>query len=81
MKESESAIRSIMAKYGLYSEDFSEEVDSITFISLMVDIEDRFDIVIEDETMLISEFANVRSICEYVDAQLKVKKVIPAKSV
>lgn len=59
-------IKALMSKYELINDDFSEEIDSITFISLTVDIEDEFDIVIEEEKLIISEFANLDSIAEYV---------------
>lgn len=59
-------IKELMSKYELINDDFSDEIDSITFISLTVDIEDEFDIVIEEEKLIISEFANLDSIAEYV---------------
>ncbi|MCI8826116.1 MAG: hypothetical protein K1W19_17885 [Lachnospiraceae bacterium] len=59
-------IKEIMCKYELYNADFKEEIDSITFISLIVDIEDEFNIIIEEEKLIIREFANIDSITEYV---------------
>lgn len=66
-------IRDLMTKNELYNDDFSNEIDSLTFISLIVEIEETFDILIEEEKLIISEFANMDSIAEYVLERLAIK--------
>lgn len=70
----ELQVRDIMAEFSLTDDDFSDEIDSLTFISLMIAIEDKFDIVIEDDKMIISEFANVGEITDYVNSRLADKE-------
>ncbi len=65
-KEIRGEIKNILSKYNLFHDDFSEEINSIEFITLIIDIEDTFDIVIEEEKLVISDFANVNSITEYI---------------
>ena len=41
-------------------------VDSITFINIIVALEQEFDIEFDDEMLLISQYSNVKEFIEYV---------------
>lgn len=45
------------------------EIDSIIFIRLVVECEQRFHIVFEDEMLLITKFPDLKSFIEYVQTR------------
>ncbi len=54
-----------------YEKDFSSlELDSITFIKLVVALESEFDFEFDDEMLLITVFPTVRSMYEYVESKI-----------
>lgn len=55
--------------------DFSDDLgmDSITFITLIVEIEAAFDIMVPDDLLLMDNFKNVDYIIGVVDEQLSEK--------
>lgn len=55
--------------------DFSDDLgmDSITFITLIVEIESAFDITVPDDLLLIDNFRNIDAVIKIVAEQLKEK--------
>lgn len=53
--------------------DFESDLgmDSITFITLLVDIEDRFEIMIPDEMLLAENFSNIENIASIIFEQIR----------
>lgn len=53
--------------------DFIEDagMDSITFISLIIEIESEFDVVVPDELLLIDNFRNLDAIIKIVEELLE----------
>lgn len=43
------------------------EIESVTFISIVVEIEDHFEIEFDDENMLISKYKTVEDFVNYVE--------------
>lgn len=48
-------------------------LDSITFIKMIVMLEDTYDVEFDDDKLIVAEFPTVKTLIEYVDAQLKTK--------
>jgi acyl carrier protein len=49
-----------------YDEDISKLLDSIEFVSLIVEIENMFDIEISDDDFDLSNMDNINKICELI---------------
>jgi len=47
-----------------------EELDSMSFIQLVVAVEKEFNIEFDDDKLLISEFIDVKSMVEYVESKI-----------
>lgn len=47
-------------------------MDSITFISIVIEVETTFDIIVPDEMLLIENFRNIDAILSIVESQLSV---------
>ena len=48
----------------------SIDVDSITFITIIVELEKEFDFEFDDEMLLITKFPTVKSMVEYVESKV-----------
>lgn len=75
----QSAIQLVKNLFADIDEDMIEYVDfiddlgmdSITFISIVVEIEDRFDIIVPDDMLLIGNFRNVDDIVNCVVSDMQ----------
>lgn len=58
--------------------DFVEDLgmDSITFITLIVEIEATFDITVPDDLLLMDHFRNVEAVVQVIEEQLTNKTII-----
>ncbi|MFA6661402.1 MAG: hypothetical protein WCS56_00045 [Bacilli bacterium] len=71
-KDIENKLNIIFEENGLYCYDSTDEnnlllqIDSMVFISLIVDIESTFNIGIPDELLLLSNFQNKEQIIETI---------------
>lgn len=76
IKEIRSKLVEILGNSGidLYEDETSVliEIDSLQFITLIVQIEEEFDILV-DETILSIENLNIDSLAEYIEVALKDK--------
>ena len=50
-------------------------MDSITFISMVIEIESHFDIEVPDDYLLIDKFKNVAQIINIIEEELLKKRV------
>ncbi|SDN48756.1 acyl carrier protein [Fictibacillus solisalsi] len=76
MSNNEQVIMNCLKKV-LHNVEFDHEsnlldlgIDSMTFIRLVVEIEDEFDIEIEDEEIVLQNFESVESIVKLVERNL-----------
>lgn len=58
----------------LEKEHFPLELDSIEFITLIIEIENEFDIEWEDDVLDMNMFKNLDYICEIIERLLESKK-------
>ncbi|MGE5631459.1 MAG: acyl carrier protein [Caulobacteraceae bacterium] len=47
------------------------EVDSITFIKIVVSLENEFDIEFDDDMLSVAKFLTIKSIAEYIESKIK----------
>lgn len=52
-------------------DDFKEEINSYSFIELIMDIEDAFSIHIEDEMLVMDKMCSITSLMECIDTLTK----------
>lgn len=45
--------------------------NSISFIKIIVDVENEFDIEFDDEKLSTNDFQTVQDLCNYIDANMK----------
>jgi len=73
----EENIINIIKKYLVKPSDIVQDdlldTDSITFIKIVVELEETFNIEFDDEMLLITKFPSVKSMIEYVE--LKTTKI------
>ena len=64
-------IKSVVEREISFDDEFSQsDIDSITFIKIVVALENAFDFEFDDEKLLITEFPTFRSIVEYVESKI-----------
>ena len=64
-------IKSVVEREISLDDEFSQsDIDSITFIKIVVALENAFDFEFDDEKLLITEFPTFRSIVEYVESKI-----------
>jgi len=51
--------------------NFSETIDSITFIKMIVALEEEFEFEFEDEMLSVSKINNINDLANYVENHLK----------
>lgn len=68
----ESNVDSDLIEYVDYVDDLG--MDSITFITLIVEIEARFDIIVPDDMLVIDYFRNADDIVEIIYAEMTNKR-------
>ena len=56
--------------------DFKDEIDSIAFIQMIVQIEQEFDISIDDDYLLIENFSDIDIICDYITKKCNEMEVV-----
>jgi len=44
--------------------------DSIKYVTMIVDLEEKFDIEFKDEALVVDYFSNVKEMCKYIDEKL-----------
>ena len=54
-----------------YNSDLLNILDSMTFIKIVVALEEEFDFEFDDEKLLITEFPTVKSMIEYVESKVQ----------
>lgn len=70
--EIRSEILEILKNYRVSSiDDFKDDLDSLSFISLIIDIENSFDIVISNEELVMDKFCKIDYIVNYLKLELK----------
>lgn len=68
MENIKESVLNILAKFDIRDiNSFKDEINSITFIEMVVKIEATFDITVEDEYLLIEKFGSLDDICNYIE--------------
>ena len=74
MEEIQSKIIKVFNEIGITllkgEEDVPIEIDSIQYVSLIVSIEDSFDIIIDDEDLMMPDIITLDWVCNLVTSQL-----------
>lgn len=65
-----STIESIIGDITLETELAGAGVDSITFIKIVVALEEEFDFEFDDEMLLIAAFPTIKSLIDYVESKV-----------
>lgn len=50
------------------------DMDSLTFIAFIIEVEKKFDIIIPDEFLLYNNYKSLYGFCEFIESTLKEKK-------
>lgn len=66
-----SEVKTDLIEYVDFSDDLG--MDSIMFITLVVEIEASFAIIIPDDKLLMENFRNIRNVIGIVESELKIK--------
>lgn len=71
MNETQKTVLQILNDFEIQNVDsFKDEVNSITFIELIVELETTFDIVVDDEDMLMDKMCSFDKLCHYIEGKV-----------
>ena len=77
MNDTYEKVKKYLTELGIKNvDDFKNEIDSIGFIEIIVQIEQEFDISIDDDYLVIENFSNIDIICDYITLKCNEKEVI-----
>lgn len=71
MIDIEKQVEGILTELEIHNmELFKDEINSITFIKMILQLETTFDIIIEEEYFLIDKMGSLESICQYIEERI-----------
>lgn len=72
MNDVRTRIESILEQFGIINyEGFSDEIDSIIFVEMIVEIENELGIVLDDNMLVMNEVCNIDTLTSCVMERMK----------